>query len=554
MFLLSLINEVLEGCHDESHPSKRAQQFSPDLGNSRQSCPGASRADIKRSPGPKVGASAEASRSPQNAGNCKFLQNGGRQQQQNTANNQPRYAQDEMNLREVSSPRKQQPNSNQQGESKKAPANSESRQAPANAKEQARHQQQRPRRDESDTIIGKGFTAAMKRGVAAAKPTPMHEEMIPQKDGGFVATIQRGFEGFFGAKPTSKEEVLRKRGPVFANEYEAVPGDEIDQRVQFFARRLPDDVAACMKLFRNARGEYQINDETVNMEQRFRQNAQGQTDKEIFVSWTTEEGEKSDPEPLGLYMSHTANIAYEVSKGCNVINQVPEAARMSFREEIGTQLTDGSADARFTAMEVASRQAKIREEAAVEWRQKQNDKGAAEAAEETPPEEPKAHVPKAQELVASADAPESSIIDDALSAMGLVKDVGVLEQPRAPAPPPAAAPMNFATPTAQRVHNGMLTPTSGKSQAGTFYGASQAGTFCATSQAPFGASRQGASQAGTFYGASQSGTFYGASTPIAMASTMSAGYTGRAAPVQRQTLPVAGSMYAYGPAYAVPVR
>lgn len=447
----------------------------------------------------------------------------------------------------------------------KAPANSESRQAPTNAKEQARQQQHR-RRDESDTVIGKGFTAAMKRGVAAAKPTAMHEEMVPQKDGGFVATIQRGFEGLFGAKPTSKEEVLRKRGPVFANEYEAVPGDEIDQRVHFFARRLPDDVAACMKLFRSARGEYQINDETVNMEQRFRQNAQGQTDKEIFVFWTTEEGEKSDPEPLGLYLSHTANIAFEVSKGCNAINQVPEAARMSFHEEIGTQLTDGSADARFTAMEVASRQAKMREEAAMEWTQKQHTKDATTEPEEPLPEEAKAHAVKVQDQTPSAEAPESSIIEDALSAIGLFKDVGILEQPRAPAPPPAAAPMTFPTPTTQRpcynAPTGVLTPSCGKSQAGTFYGASQAGTFYGTSQPAFGPSRPGASQAGTFYGASQPGTFYGASTTVTT-STMPAAYSGVTSSsvttstmpaVQRQGLPMAGSMYAYGSAYAVPVR
>merc|ERR1719162_1498111 len=138
-------------------------------------------------------------------------------------------------------------------------------------KAQARQQQmkQRQMRDD-DTVIGKGFTAAMKRGVAQAKPNALHEELVAQKDGGFISTIQRGFEGLFG-KSTSKEEVLRKRGAVWANEYEAVPGDEIDQRVQFFARRLPEEVAGCLKIFREAKGSYKINEEIINMEVKYRQ-------------------------------------------------------------------------------------------------------------------------------------------------------------------------------------------------------------------------------------------------------------------------------------------
>merc|ERR1719428_837749 len=241
---------------------------------------------------------------------------------------------------------------------------------------------QRQMRDD-DTVIGKGFTAAMKRGVAQAKPNALHEELVEQKDGGFISTIQRGFEGLFG-KPTSKEEVLRKRGAVYANEYEAVPGDEIDQRVQFFARRLPEDVAGCLKIYRKTKGEYQINDEIVNMETRYRQNPQGQTDREIFVFWTTEEGEQSDVEPLGLYLSHAANVAFEVKQGGNIITQVPDHVRMSFHDEIGTKLTSGSAEARFNAMEVAARQARMREEAAVEWREKQN-KGVVSLGEQAMP-------------------------------------------------------------------------------------------------------------------------------------------------------------------------
>lgn len=243
------------------------------------------------------------------------------------------------------------------------------------------------KRPQQDTLIGRGFTAAMKRGVAQAKPTP-HEEMVPQKDGGFIATIQRGFEGLFG-KPTSKEEVLRRRGPVIAPEYEAVPGDDIDNKVQVLARQLPEDIGSCVKIFRERKGEYQINDERVQMEWKYRQ-VNGQQESEIFVFWETEDGDQTDPEPLHLYLSHAANVAYEVKEGGFAISQVPEHARLSF-DEVGTKITDGSGDARFTAMEVAARQAQMREEAAIQWREKQNNTDTLSRANNgsTPPMSPR---------------------------------------------------------------------------------------------------------------------------------------------------------------------
>merc|ERR1719254_74477 len=130
------------------------------------------------------------------------------------------------------------------------------------------------------------------------------------------------------------------------------------------------------------------------MEQKFRQGPNGQTETEIFVFWTTEEGDQSDPEPLALFLSHAANVAFEVKQGGNVITQVPDHARMSFHDEIGTKLTDGSADARFNAMEVAARQAKMREEAAMEWREKQNQPKKGRELAESPAqafESPRAH-------------------------------------------------------------------------------------------------------------------------------------------------------------------
>jgi hypothetical protein len=392
-------------------------------------------------------------------------------------------------------------------------AQSPRRAAPKSKQAQNRRRQQENRKDNietRDTVIGRGFTAAMKRGVAQAKPTRAREELQQQKDGGFIATIQRGFEGLFG-KPTSKEEVLRQRGAVFANEYEAVPGDEVDQSVQFFARRLPEDVAGCLKIFRQAKGEYQINDEIVHMEQKYRQAPTGETEKEIFVFWDTDNGEQSDPEPLSLFLSHAANVAFEVKQGGNVITQVPDHARMSFHDEIGTKLTDSSADARFNAMEVAARQAKMREEAAMEWRENQNNPKKGRALAESPSQtlESPRH-PDGKENTEE----EVSIVDRALQAIG----VGQAPPPSyaAPAATPNPAfmnrppqPMNMpvvnAPPTGFMMPQAMSMP------------------------------RQG-----TMYA-------YGSAAPMAGYPTM--------APMQQGALrPSYASMYSTSSAYAVPVR
>lgn len=146
-----------------------------------------------------------------------------------------------------------------------------------------------------------------------------------------------------------------------------------------------------MKIFRVAKGEYEINDERVQMEWKYRQNPNGQQESEIFVFWETADGDQTDPEPLYLYLSHAANVAYEVKEGGFVISQVPEHARLSF-DEIGTKLTDGSADARFNAMEIAARQAQLREEAAVQWREKNNTDSRA-SGQQSPPISPRDGAP-----------------------------------------------------------------------------------------------------------------------------------------------------------------
>jgi len=453
--------------------------------------------------GPQTAQSRHPQNPPFNAGEWSS-----RPPQQNPRqgnNGLARFSQDEMNLREA------QP---QQG--------SRSRQPVPKAKPQARAG---GRRGDEDTVIGKGFTAAMKRGVAQAKPTPIHEEMVPQKDGGFVATIQRGFEGLFG-NPLTKEEVLKRRGAVFASEYEAVPGDEIDQRVQFFARKLPEDVAGCLKIYRKAKGEYQINDELVNMEPRYRQNQMGQTDKEIFVFWTTDDGEKSDPEPIGLYMSHAANVAYEVQQGGNVITQVPEHVRMSFHEEQGTSLRDGSADARFNAMEVAARQAAMREKAAVAWREKQNHPEA-----EAEGEQFSHRGLRPQDRQPSGEG--GSLLDSAMAFLGGSAGVPPAEHPR-PSAPSRSPPQMRAAPAAPMSPHGP-----GPTAMSSPY-ASQ--SYVTSPQMPM------QSQAGTFYG-SHAGTFYG--VPQAYGQSPYQNVYSSPAPIAPQR---GGSMYAYGSGFAVPVQ
>lgn len=247
-----------------------------------------------------------------------------------------------------------------------------------------------------DTAIGKGLSEFLKRGVAQAAPKKeaVRTEMVPSKDGGFIATIQKGFEGIFGHLAASKEEVLRKRGPMPAPEYEAVPGDDIDLRVQYYARQLPPHLGDCLKIYRVSKGEYEIGNDEVHLAWQSKvnppnmQNPNGSIVKEVFVFTTSKEnvdgpnhdGPDTIPcEPLPFYLRHSANVAYDLQYGSKV-TKVPECSRLSFAEETGTLLKDGDADAKFNAMTVAIQQAKKREQAAMEWRKRNADGMASSAA------------------------------------------------------------------------------------------------------------------------------------------------------------------------------
>merc|ERR1719162_1040144 len=98
-------------------------------------------------------------------------------------------ARDEMNLREVSSPRRQQPTNQQASTEKGQPPRLNGGKGEGGPqgintnRQQQQNRRKQPREEDAtrDTIIGKGFTAAMKRGVAQAKPISPHEELVAQK-------------------------------------------------------------------------------------------------------------------------------------------------------------------------------------------------------------------------------------------------------------------------------------------------------------------------------------------------------------------------------------
>lgn len=225
-----------------------------------------------------------------------------------------------------------------------------------------------------DAVIGRGFSATLKRGVAMATDgtAPERAEVVHEhKDGGFITTIQEGLKGMLGVRPSSKEELLRMRGLTKANEYEAVPSDEVDQEVQQVARKLPDDMADCLKIFRVAKGEYEL------------ELAVGRAPEKVYLFrgqggalWARVLGETPDdaagfvrsspPEPLNEYLHHCANVAYSLQNG-QAVTQVPSHLRMSFDVQ-GASIVDGTERDRYLAMGLATKQASMREKAAMEWR------------------------------------------------------------------------------------------------------------------------------------------------------------------------------------------
>lgn len=224
-----------------------------------------------------------------------------------------------------------------------------------------------------DTKIGRGFSAKMKEGIKHAErleeENAKRTEMVPQKDGGFIANIQKGFVGLFGHLATSKEEVLRKRGPMPASEYEAVPGDDIDAKVQYLARWLPEKIAGDLTIYRCSKGQYEIGGEDVELRWHTWTRPDGEQCREVFVFRHTDK-EQILSEPLPLYLQHSANVAHNLKNG-HAVTQVPSEMRMSFPDQRGHRLKDADCEQRFSAMALAAEQARLRESHAVAFRNRE---------------------------------------------------------------------------------------------------------------------------------------------------------------------------------------
>jgi hypothetical protein len=357
--------------------------------------------------------------------------------------------------------------------------------------------------DTKDTTIGKGFSAQLKRGVAqAAKQAedgPVRTEMVPQKDGGFIATIQKGFEGLFGHSATSKEEVLKQRGPMPALDYEAVPGDEIDQKVQYLARWLPPKLGSDLEIYRVSKGKYEIGGEGVKLKWHEWTRPDGVRCKEVFVRRTedAQNDVKGTFEPLPLYLQHSAAVCHNLKNG-HAICAIPAEKRMTFDEK-GHSLVEADSDQRFSAMAMAVEHAKLREKAAIDYRKKTEDDESDDDNDEA--EEPDAAFPEVPRGF-STDEPAKRPCPQlqappGIAPCGLSPPVGLGGVLSGQAP--QIAPLGQAPPLAPHVPYGMPgmpyaqqpQPMIPRVSTGTFYG----------------------SQQGTFYG-SQPGSYYGVQQPM----------------------------------------
>lgn len=194
------------------------------------------------------------------------------------------------------------------------------------------------------------------------------------------------------------------RGPMSAVEYEAVPGDDLDQQVQSLARQIPEHLGEWLKIYRKARGEYEVSGEVVRMAWQSTvgptaEMPHGQIRREVFVFVESDDAENDVPgEPLHLYLRHTANVAYDLHFG-SAMMKVPEQNRLSFTEETGTLLKDSDADSKCKAMLLASEQALKRERAAISFRKKMDDEALTRPA--SPPKD-KAYLPPLPPLLPPA--------------------------------------------------------------------------------------------------------------------------------------------------------
>jgi len=240
------------------------------------------------------------------------------------------------------------------------------------------------KRSDVDTAIGKGFTAQMRRGLnqAGMKTSLEPPKVVTRGDDACPATTQSVPEACMPHHTPPKESASKTRGPTPAPEYEAVPGDELDQKVELYARRLTSDAGRHLMIHRLTKGEYQIANQKVYLSWsrglHLQNPAQGpgqwkdSSDAEVFV----QEDDTVTPilEPLSTYLEHAANINYELKNG-KAVTRLPAEMRLSFNE-VGTHVMDGDEGLRLLAMKMALGQAERRERAALEWTKSNNITGS----------------------------------------------------------------------------------------------------------------------------------------------------------------------------------
>jgi len=211
---------------------------------------------------------------------------------------------------------------------------------------------------DKDTVIGKGFTAQMQRGVKQHGNT------------GFVAVIQRGFAGLgniMGNQEESEEEEEElPSGPMAALDYEAFPGDPIDRHVEWYAHQLPKDMGSELIIERLQDGEYSVDGRRVHLKWHPASNQREQP--EVFVYGDELQDAQAPVEPLKTFLQHSAAVCFSLKNKGSQVAHVPVMHRLSFPEAQASSLQDSDADARYNAMCIARDQAAAREKAAEQWR------------------------------------------------------------------------------------------------------------------------------------------------------------------------------------------
>jgi len=146
--------------------------------------------------------------------------------------------------------------------------------------------------------------------------------------------------------------------------YQGVAEDPVDKAVEEQARLLPRHLASVLTINKIRSLEYEFDGQRVNLSWRPSPGGGG----EVFASRPGDAGRHA--EPVAGYMRQVAEFAYGVHSGGTAAANVPKHLRLSFPTPAGREDSkDMNQDPRFKAMQLAKKQAILRERAAEEWRQ-----------------------------------------------------------------------------------------------------------------------------------------------------------------------------------------